>query len=99
MQTAMKLPGTTPFEIHQLGRQLLAAKKVDEALAVFQYNATRNGDQWPIRVGLARAYAAKGDNKQALEHARKALPQAPDAVNKQALEAMVKALSAGQSIN
>ena len=99
MQTAMKLPGTTPFEIHQLGRQLLAAKKLDEALAVFEYNATRNGDQWPIHVGLARAYAAKGDNKQALEHARKALPQAPDAVNKQALEAMVKALLAGQSIN
>ena len=66
---------------------MLAAKKVDEALAVFQYNATRNGDQWPIHVGLARAYAAE------------ALPQAPDAVNKQSLEAMVKALSAGQSIN
>ena len=99
MQTAMKLPGTTQFEIHQLGRQLLAAKKVDEALAVFQYNGTRYGDQWPIHVGLARAYAAKGDTKQALDHARKALPQAPDPVNKASLEAMVKALSEGKSIN
>ena len=45
-----------------------------------------------------RGYAAKGDTKQALEHARKALVQAPDALNKQSLEAMVKALSEGQPI-
>jgi len=99
MQVALKLPTTTTFEIHQYGRQLLAAKKVDEALAVFQLNASRNGDQWPVHVGLARGYAAKGDNKQALEHAKKALVQAPDPLNKGSLEAMVKALSEGQSIN
>ena len=98
MQTAMKLPATTPFEIHQLGRQLLAAKKPDEALAVFQYNQQRNGDQWPIHVGLARAYAAKGDTKQALEHARKALTQAPDELNKKSLASMVQSLSEGKSI-
>ena len=99
METAMKLPGTTPSEIHQYGRQLLAAKKVDEALAVFEFNAKRNGDQWPVHVGLARAYAAKGDTKQALEHAQKALTQAPDDLNRQSLSAMVKALSEGKSIN
>ena len=99
MQTAIKLPTATPIAIHQYGRQLLAAKKVDEAMAVFQYNATRNGDEWPVHVGLARAYAAKGDNKLALEHAKKALTQAPDPLNKQSLEGMVKALEAGQSIN
>jgi tetratricopeptide (TPR) repeat protein len=99
MQTALKLPNTTPFEIHQYGRQLLAAKKVDQALEVFQLNASRNGDEWPVHVGLARGYAAKGDNKQALEHAKKALTQAPDPLNKGSLEAMVKALSDGQSIN
>ena len=98
MQTALKLPGTTSFEIHQYGRQLLNAKKVDEAIAVFQLNASRFGDQWPIHVGLARAFAAKGDTKQALEHAKKALSQAPDAVNKQSLESMVKALSEGKPI-
>jgi tetratricopeptide (TPR) repeat protein len=98
MQAALKLPSTTPFEIHQYGRQLLADKKVDEALAVFQLNASRNGDQWPVHVGLARAYAAKGDTKQALEHARKAATQAPDDLNKKSLEAMVKALESGQAI-
>jgi tetratricopeptide (TPR) repeat protein len=99
MDTALKLPSATPLAIHQYGRQLLAAKKVDEAMAVFQYNAPRNGDQWPVHVGLARGYAARGDMKQALEHAKKALAQAPDPLNKQSLQAMVSALESGQSIN
>ena len=98
MQSALKLPGTTTFEIHQYGRQLLNSKKVDEAMAVFQLNATRFGDQWPIHVGLARAFAAKGDTKQALEHAKKALVQAPDELNKKSLEAMVKALTEGKPV-
>jgi hypothetical protein len=38
------------------------------------------------------------DPKQALEHARKALAQAPDALNRQSLEAMVTALEAGRPI-
>jgi hypothetical protein len=98
MQTAMKLPTTTPLEIHQYGRQLLALKKNAEALEVFKYNAEKNGDAWPVHVGLARGYAANGDNKQALEHAKIALPQAPDDLNRKGLQDMVKALSEGQSI-
>ncbi len=98
METALKLPGTTSLEIHQYGRQLLAAKKTDEAFAVFKLNEQRNGEAWPVHVGLARAYAAKGDTKQALEHAQKALVQAPDEINRKSLEAMVKALSEGQPI-
>jgi Protein of unknown function (DUF2911)/Tetratricopeptide repeat len=97
MDTALKLPGTTVLEIHQYGRQLLTLKKTDEAVRVFKYNAERNGDVWPVHVGLARAYIATGDLKQALEHAQKALAQAPDALNKTNLEAMVKALSQGQT--
>jgi hypothetical protein len=99
MQTALHLPATTPLEIHQYGRQLLTMKKNTEALEVFKYNAERNGDAWPVHVGLARGYAAVGDNKLALEHAKKALPQAPDDLNRKSLEAMVKSLSEGQSIN
>ncbi len=99
METALKQPTATPLAIHLYGRQLLAAKRVDDAMKVFQYNASRYPDQWPVHVGLARGYAAKGDTKQALEHARKALTQAPDPVNKQSLEAMVKALESGQAVN
>lgn len=98
MQTALKLPSTTSLEIHQYGRQLLAAKKTTDALDVFKYNAQRNGDAWPVHVGLARGYAAVGDSQQALEHAKKALPQAPDDLNRKSLEAMIKALSEGQAI-
>jgi hypothetical protein len=98
MDAALHLPGTTPLQIHMYGRQLLQDKKIDEAIAVFEYNAQRNPDVWPVHVGLARAYAAKGDNKKALEHAQKALTQAPDPQNRQSLEAMVKTLSAGGAI-
>ena len=99
MQTALKLPGTTPFEIHQYGRQLLAEKKNAEALAVFQLNAERNGDAWPVHVGLARGYAATGETQKALEHAKIAVTQAPDPLNKKNLEAMVKDLSEGKAIS
>jgi tetratricopeptide (TPR) repeat protein len=99
MQAALKLPGTTPLEIHQYGRQLLAEKKPAEALAVFQTNAQRNGDAWPVHVGLARGYAATGETKKALEHAKIAVSQAPDALNKKNLEAMVKDLSEGKAIS
>src|SRR5204863_8645967 len=77
MQEALRLPGTTALQIHLYGRQLLTAKKVKEALEVFQLNAQRNGDAWPVHVGLARGYAAAGENQKALEHAKRALPQAP----------------------
>jgi hypothetical protein len=98
MQTALHLPSTTPLEIHTYGRLLITLKKPAEALAVFKYNAERNGDAWPVHVGLARGYSAMGDNKLALEHAKKALPQAPDDLNKKSLEGMIKSLSEGQSI-
>jgi hypothetical protein len=93
MQTALHLPGTSPLDIHQYGRTLLNAKKNEEAMEIFKYNAERNGDAWPVHVGLARGYAALGDKKAALEHAQKAVAQAPDAPNRQSLEGLVKTLS------
>lgn len=99
METALHLPSATPLQIHQYGRTLLAAKDTDGAIKVFKYNAERNGDAWPVHVGLARAYAAAGDKKLALEHAQKALPQAPDDLNRHSLEGMIKALSQGQNID
>lgn len=98
MDAALRSPGTTALDIHQYGRQLLAAKKNQEALAVFELNAQRNGDAWPVHVGLARGYSATGDIPKALEHARKALAQAPDPVNKKSLEEMVQTLSEGKPL-
>jgi hypothetical protein len=99
MKIALDQPGTTPLQIHLYGRQLLAAHKNAEAMEIFKLNAQRNGDAWPVHVGLARGYSAMGDLQQALEHARKALPQAPDDLNRTSLESMIKALSAGNAIN
>ena len=93
MRTALDLPATTTFQIHQYGRQLLNANQNREALEVFAQNAKRFGEAWPTHFGLARGYAATGDRVKALEHAKKALVQAPDAPNKQALEALIKTLS------
>jgi len=98
MQTALRLPGTTPTQIHQYGRLLLNAKKNAEALEVFQYNVQRNGDAWPTNVGLARVYSAMGDTAKALEYAKKAAAQAPDDLNRKSLQDMVQLLSKGQQV-
>jgi hypothetical protein len=98
MKTALNMPGTTPLEIHTYGRQLIGEKRNAEALQVFQLNAQRNGDAWPTNVGLMRGYAATGDSAKALEYAKKALVQAPDALNKKNLETIVKDLSDGKPL-
>ena len=97
MDTAIRMPGTTPTQIHQYGRTLLNMKQNQAAMEVFKFNAQQNGDTWPVHVGLARGFAALGDAKQALEHAQKALAQAPDELNRKSLEGMVKSLSEGQT--
>jgi tetratricopeptide (TPR) repeat protein len=99
MTTAIALPGTQSLEIHQYGRQLLAQGKGKEALAVFQKNAERFGDAWPIHVGLARGFSAVGDYKSALKHAEIAVGQAPDALNKKSLEDGIAKLKNGQDWN
>jgi hypothetical protein len=99
MNAAVHDPSATALQIHQYGRQLLQQKKNQEALEVFQLNAKRNGDAWPINVGLARAYMALGDYPKAAEYARKAVDQAPDPVNKKNLEAMAKTLSEGKAFD
>jgi hypothetical protein len=43
-QSAQRHPTATSLQIHMYGRQLLAAKKVEETLEVFRLNAERNGD-------------------------------------------------------
>jgi tetratricopeptide (TPR) repeat protein len=85
-------------DLHGYGRQLISEKKYQEALAVFQKNFDKHKGAWPTNVGLARGYSAVGDLKKALEHAKAALQQAPDDVNRKSLEAMVKTLSEGKPI-
>jgi tetratricopeptide (TPR) repeat protein len=99
MAKAMDLPSAQAIEIHQYGRQLLTQGHAKEAMEVFQKNAKRFGDAWPVHVGLARGYSASGDYKEALKHAEIALSQAPDQLNKKSLEDAVAKLKQGQDMN
>jgi tetratricopeptide (TPR) repeat protein len=88
-----------PVELHQAGRQLLAAGKKDEALKVFELNAKRHPNAWPVNVGLARGYSAVGRYTDALKAAKLALAQAPDDQNKKVLAEGIKKLEAGKDMN
>ena len=99
MATALDLPNAQPIEIHQYGRRLLTQGQAKEAMAVFQKNAKRFGDTWPVHVGLARGYSATGDYKEALKHAELALTQAPDDLNRKSLQDAVVKLKQGQDMN
>jgi hypothetical protein len=99
MAKALDHPTAQAAEIHQYGRRLLTQGKPKEALAVFQKNAQRFGDAWPVHVGLARGHSAAGDFKTALRHAEIALGQAPDALNRKSLEDAVARLKQGQDMN
>ncbi|MFN8355126.1 MAG: DUF2911 domain-containing protein [Spirosomataceae bacterium] len=96
MQAA--LDNATVQEIHSYGRQLLAQKKITEALAVFEKNHKKFNGVWPTNAGLMRAYSAQGDYKKALEYAKLALPQAPDEVNRKFLETAIKTLQDGKPV-
>lgn len=88
-----------PIELHQYGRQLMGQGKKEEALKVFELNAKRHPNEWPVHVGLARGYSAVGRYKEALKHAKLALAQAPDEVNKKTLADGIKKLEEGKDMN
>jgi tetratricopeptide (TPR) repeat protein len=92
---ALNHPTAGPLEIHAYGRQLQAEKKYDDALRIFELNAKRHPNQWPIKVGLARGHAALGHKAEALKHAREGLAQAPDEASRTNLENLIKQIEAG----
>jgi DUF2911 family protein len=96
---AINHPTADAIQIHGAARQLLTDGKKEEAMRVFQLNAKRFPNQWPVHVGLMRGYSAMGDKKKALAEAKLALPQAPDAGNKKNLENMIKLLEEGKDVN
>lgn len=95
---AINHPGATPIQLHMAARQLMTDGDKAQALRVFQLNAKRFPNQWPVHVGLMRAYAATGEKKKALEEAKLAIAQAPDDANRKNLEGLRKRLEEGQEI-
>ena len=98
-EKALNHRATTPIDIHQAARQLLTEGKKEEAMRLFQLNAKRFPNEWPVHVGLMRGYAAMGDKKKALLEAKLAIAQAPDPGNKKNLEGLAKQLEEGKDIN
>jgi hypothetical protein len=94
---AIAHPTAGPIDIHQAGRQLLTDGKKEEAMKIFQLNAEKFPNQWPVHVGLMRGYAALGDATKALAEAKLAMAQVPDPQNKASLEGMLKKLEAGKT--
>jgi Flp pilus assembly protein TadD len=99
MDRALNHPTAQAIDLHLYGRQLLADKKPEEALKIFQLNARRHPDVWPVHVGLARGYAALGRNKDALAEARLALPQAPNDASRNNLKDLIQQLEAGKKVD
>jgi hypothetical protein len=78
MDKAIKHPTATVQLIHQYGRTLLQAGRTQKALEVFQYNAKSHPeDKFTPHVGLARAYTALGDKKNAIKYWELAIKNVP----------------------
>jgi hypothetical protein len=99
MERALNHPTAQPLDLHLYGRRLLAQKKTDEAMKVFELNARRHPNVWPVHVGLARGHAAQGHKKEALAEARLGLPQAPTEPSRKALENMIQQIEAGKAVD
>ena len=96
---AMNHATATSIDLHQYGRQLLAQGKKEEALRIWELNAKRYPNMWPVNVGLARGYSANGRYKDALKYATLALAQAPDELNRKTLTDGIAKLEAGKDMN
>ncbi|HEX8370768.1 MAG TPA: DUF2911 domain-containing protein [Pyrinomonadaceae bacterium] len=88
----------TPLQVHQFARELLAAKRNEEAFAIFRENARKHADQWFVHDGLARIYSTQGRFDEAEKEIRLALDMAP-ANQKSDLNELLKRLEARQDIN
>jgi tetratricopeptide (TPR) repeat protein len=81
------------------GRILITQKRLDKAMEVFMASQKRYGDMFGVNSGLANGYSAKGDFKNALKYAGKAMEQAPNEASKKQMEAQVAKLKEGKDIN
>jgi len=96
---ALASPTATAFDMHLYARSLLAQGKKDEALAIWELNAKRHPNEWPVNVGLARGNSAVGRYKEALKYAKLALAQAPDDPNRKMLQSGIAKLEQGKDMN
>jgi len=99
MDKAMNHPASTALQIHGYGRQLIKEGKKDKAMEVFKFNYERFKGAWPTEVGMARGYSALGQFKMAISHAKNAVQQAPDQLNKDSMTKAIEKLENGENMN
>lgn len=87
----------TAREVYGAGTQLIGTNN-DMALSVLKNNVKKSKGAWPSNYGLARAYSAKGDYKNAIKSITKSLANAP-ANFKPRLETNLERLKKGEDIN
>ncbi|HUR12302.1 MAG TPA: DUF2911 domain-containing protein [Flavitalea sp.] len=99
--SAMKeaMPLANMNQLHAYARQLLQQKRNKEAYEVFKKNYDKYPNQFTTNMGMVRGYSAIGNYKKSLEFAQKALPQAPDKLNKDNIEKMIVTLKEGKDVN
>jgi tetratricopeptide (TPR) repeat protein len=80
-------------DLNTYGYQLLAQRKYDEAVAIFQRNTREHPQSWNVWDSLAEGYANQGDKKAAIDNYTKALKMAPD-TQKERIEKEISRLKA-----
>jgi hypothetical protein len=93
---ALNDASATATDLHQYARNLQIAGNNDDAAKIFELNAKRHPNVWPVNVGLARASLIRGRKDDALKYARLAMTQAPDEASKRNLQALIAQIEGGK---
>ena len=96
---ALNHQSASPQQLHGYARQQMQRGNKAEAIRVWELNAKRYPNQWPVNVGLMRAASAAGNYKEAVRYGKLALEQAPDDLNRKSLSDSIKKLEEGKDIN
>ena len=65
-------------------------------MKIFELNAKRHPDVWPVHVGLTRGHAPSATRQEAVAECQLALSQAPDEATRKASRGMVDKLQAAK---
>ena len=92
------IPLGSARELYGAGSQFLRSGNADKALSIMKANVKNNKGAWPSNFGLAQAYSAKKDFKNAVKFMNKALANAP-ANFKGRVQQNLDRLKKGEDIN
>lgn len=82
----------TENEINAMGYRCLFANKINEAIEIFKKNVEDHPDSWNVYDSLGEAYAANGNEQEAIELYKKARKMVKDQVNQQRIDNILQGL-------